>query len=154
MFEQLRDLAQAEGAGSLLLHVGRRAGALVLTIEHPDGVTIDHCADISRATSAFLDGIDYGKQRYVLEVGSPGLDREFYTTEDYLRFVGEPIKTTFRSGGKKVTVKGSLEAFDPSTETISLLPTGDSKESTSIEADSLLRIALRDIITTRLEPQF
>ncbi|MBN1607584.1 MAG: ribosome maturation factor RimP [Polyangiaceae bacterium] len=67
---------------------------LELTVEHPDshvpgeGITLDLCADISRDLSAALDVVDLIRQKYRLQVGSPGLERKLYRPSDYARYKG------------------------------------------------------------------
>jgi ribosome maturation factor RimP len=69
---------------------------LELTVERPEshvpgeGITLDLCADISRDLSAALDVADVIRQKYRLEVGSPGLDRKLYRPADYARYAGLP----------------------------------------------------------------
>ena len=55
---------------------------------HDGGVTVDDCADVSRAVSAVLDVEDPIAGAYRLEVSSPGLDRPLIKPADYARFKG------------------------------------------------------------------
>ncbi len=50
------------------------------------GMTVDDCADISRAISAILDVEEPIAGNYTLEVSSPGLDRPLTRLADYERF--------------------------------------------------------------------
>ena len=108
---QLRRIA--EGEGCELLEIEFLGGLLRFTIDHPDGVTLEHCASFSRQASAVLDLEDFGPSSYTLEVSSPGLDRKLYGPRDYERFVGRQVRITFRvpETGKRRTVIGPLEAF-------------------------------------------
>ena len=65
-------------------------------IDHPDGITVDDCADASRQVSAVLDVEDPISGSYVLEVSSPGLDRPLVKVADFERFKGSLVK--LRSG--------------------------------------------------------
>jgi ribosome maturation factor RimP len=71
---------------------------LEVTVEQPGstepgaGVTLELCADISRDLSAALDVADCIAQRYRLEVGSPGLERQLYGVEDFRRFSGRSAR--------------------------------------------------------------
>ena len=51
-------------------------------------MTVEDCADISRNVSALLDVEDPIKNRYTLEVSSPGIDRPLVRLEDFDRFAG------------------------------------------------------------------
>ena len=132
--------ALAESLGCTLLHAGRKGSTLQLVLDHPDGVTVDHCASVSRDAGAVLDAHDYGSDRYVLEVSSPGLDRTFYTVGDYQRFTGSLVRVTHRTGGKKATVVGRLESFD-----------GDRDIAVVQTERDRLELRLDDILATRLE---
>jgi len=51
-------------------------------------MTVDDCADISRAVSAVLDVEDPIDEAYELEVSSPGIDRPLTRARDYDRYAG------------------------------------------------------------------
>lgn len=55
-------------------------------------VDLEACASISRELSPALDILDAIPQRYSLEVGSPGLERELHGTADFQRFTGNKAK--------------------------------------------------------------
>lgn len=59
------------------------------TPEEGWGVSLEHCADLSRDLSAALDRDEEAVPgSYTLEVSSPGLERELFTVEDLARFRG------------------------------------------------------------------
>lgn len=105
----------AEAAGCELVHAELKGGALRLFLDKAEGgVMLSDCEYVSKLVSAYLDVVDFGKTRYVLEVSSPGLDRQLYRPRDYERFVGRKVRVTLedpRTGTKK-TVVGRLEAFE------------------------------------------
>ena len=53
-----------------------------------ESVTVDDCADVSRAVSAILDVEDPIAGAYTLEVSSPGIDRPLTRPRDFERFAG------------------------------------------------------------------
>ncbi|MDY3302841.1 MAG: ribosome maturation factor RimP [Clostridia bacterium] len=72
------------------------------------GVSIDMCENVSRALSDELDVSDPIPQAYVLEVTSPGIDRELKRESDFKRFAGRNIDIGFYkpyNGSKSVTAK-------------------------------------------------
>lgn len=85
------DAAGFELLGVELLRAGRHS-TLRLYINHPDGVTVDDCALVSRDVSALLDVEDPIPTEYVLEVSSPGLDRPLFTPEHYSKVVGQKVE--------------------------------------------------------------
>jgi ribosome maturation factor RimP len=56
------------------------------------GMTVDGCAQISRAVSAVLDVEDPISEHYTLEVSSPGLDRPLVKLKDFEKFAGFEAK--------------------------------------------------------------
>ncbi len=74
---------------------GRSSVTLQIMAERRDGVamTVDDCADISRALSAILDVEDPISAAYTLEVSSPGIDRPLTRPQDFERFAGHEAKS-------------------------------------------------------------
>lgn len=86
-------------------------------------MTLDHCAEISRAVSAVLDVADPLPGGYVLEVSSPGIDRPLVRLRDFERYAGfearlelnEPIDGKKRLRGRlNGVVEGDLVALNES----------------------------------------
>lgn len=57
-----------------------------------EGMTVDYCAQISRAVSALLEVEDPIASAYDLEVSSPGIDRPLVRRRDFERFAGFEAK--------------------------------------------------------------
>src|SRR3984893_11565679 len=75
------------------LRGGGKARTLKITIDKPEGVTHEDCANVSREVSTILDVEDaVPGSSYMLEVSSPGLDRKLLRAQDYVRFTGSRIK--------------------------------------------------------------
>ena len=70
---------------------GRRH-LLWVFIDHPDGVTLDHCGEVSPEISAALDLVDPISEAYGLRVSSPGIDRPLIRDVDFERFIGQSTK--------------------------------------------------------------
>jgi ribosome maturation factor RimP len=77
---------------------GRQHCRLQVMAERADeaGMTVDDCADISRAVSALLDVEDPISGAYDLEVSSPGIDRPLTRPRDFDRFAGNEAKIELR----------------------------------------------------------
>ena len=138
--------AVAASSGCELVHVDFRQGTLRVFLDRPQGVTLDDCQTVSKQLSALLDVSEFGDSRYLLEVSSPGLDRELYGPKDFERFCGQQVRVTFFSGEPRVkrTIVGLMEDFQPAGGgEISVIeqPTGRRHD-----------IALDDIKKARLEP--
>ncbi len=65
---------------------------LRVTIDKPEGITLENCADLSHELSTIFDVDDIVPDHYNLEVSSPGLDRRLKKREDFLEAVGKKIK--------------------------------------------------------------
>jgi ribosome maturation factor RimP len=103
----------AAAAGCELAHAELKGGVLRVFIDKPEGVTLADCEHVSRQVSALLDVLDFGSSRYVLEVSSPGLDRQLYKPGDYDRFAGRLARVTFEdpATGRKKTVVARLRGL-------------------------------------------
>jgi ribosome maturation factor RimP len=103
----------AAASGCELLHAELKGGIMRLILDKPEGVTLADCQHVSKQASALLDVLDFGTGRYVLEVSSPGLDRQLYRIQDYDRFAGRLARVTLEDPetGKKKTVVARLEGL-------------------------------------------
>ena len=82
-------------------------------IDHPDGVTLDHCEKATHLVADALEVDDPVQTEYRIEVSSPGVDRPLVKHADYQRFVNERvyIKTHKALNGIK-NYTGTLLACD------------------------------------------
>ena len=87
------------------------------------GITIEDCSNVSRAVEAAMDADDFMPAAYVLEVSSPGLDRELYSVADFEKFAGKLAKIKMKPdfdgpkalNGRIVKVEGAEITFDDRT---------------------------------------
>ncbi len=70
----------------LVITHGRRT--LRIFIDKPGGVTVEDCAQASRAVSAILDEEEALSSRYYLEVSSPGAERPLRQPHEFKHFKG------------------------------------------------------------------
>ena len=83
-------------------------GRLVrLFIDHPDGVTLDLC---ERVTNRLPEV----REKYALEVSSPGVDRPLTKPEHFRRFLGHRarVRTRGEHDGRRSFIGELLEAGD------------------------------------------
>lgn len=97
-------------------YVKERDWYLRVFIDKEGGVDLDDCQDLSRKLEELLDVQDLIKTSYILEVSSPGLDRELKKPRDFQREMGKDIDVSLFAplDGKKV-VTGPLSAYDGET---------------------------------------
>jgi ribosome maturation factor RimP len=139
--------AVALDSGCELEHIEFKGDTLRLTLDRPEGVTLDHCQTVSRQISSLLDVSDFGNRRYLLEVSSPGLDRELRKPEDFERFRGSLIRVTWKEPemANKKTIVARLENYrsDPDT----------SIEIVEAATQQRYTIYFKNIELVRLEPE-
>ncbi len=91
-----------------------------------EGVTVDECAEVSRALEPWLDEHEALSERYVLEVSSPGVDRPLVRARDFVRFKGEKVAVMSRGqeilADKATRLEGELLGLaDEGTDAESVL---------------------------------
>lgn len=93
---------------------------LRIFIEKEEGVDINDCENLSRAIDKVLDEKDPVDNEYILEVSSPGIERELIKDEHFLRFIGADImvKMIRPIEGIGKEFKGKLKAYDNGDVTI------------------------------------
>jgi ribosome maturation factor RimP len=77
----------------------RREGhgwVLRVFIDSEQGITIDHCANVSREVSDYLDVEDLIDHPFNLEVSSPGIERPLRSLQDFKRFAGKKARVKLR----------------------------------------------------------
>lgn len=79
-------------------------------LDKEGGISIDDCANISRALNKKLDDIDLIKEQYFLEVSSPGVERPYKTEKDFLKNIGKVVEAKFyKPVNNKKSVTGILK---------------------------------------------
>lgn len=144
-FEQI-----AAASGCELVHAEIKGNILRLFVDKPEGVSLADCQLVSKQVSALLDVLDFGTNRYVLEVSSPGLDRQLYKPGDYARFVGKLARVTIQDPETRTkrTVVARLAEFRPDED-------GGENGGTVVLADDKseerTEVSLKNIKLARLE---
>ena len=91
---------------------------LRVVVEAPigaEGIDSDTLADVSRAISKTLDVADPIDGEYLLEVSTPGAERELTKVGHWIRQVGRIVRIKLRAGGY---VSGRVVAADETRVTI------------------------------------
>lgn len=96
-----------DGTSIFPVEVEVKAGNLIsVSIDTPEGIGIEECAEISRYLNEMLDR---EVEDYELEVASPGLGYPFRVPEQYQKNLQKEVEVVFRNGKK---IKGTLTAFN------------------------------------------
>jgi ribosome maturation factor RimP len=78
---------RSEGQGSVLR---------ILADRPEGGITLGECAVLNSRIGEILDEEDIIKERYTLEISSPGLDRPLKTRSDFLRNLNKKVTVLLR----------------------------------------------------------
>ena len=126
---RIREIAQkaTADAGVEFVHLeiaGTKRNQVVrIFADKEGGITIDDCSTVSRSVEAAMDADDFMPGAYVLEVSSPGLDRELYSLTDFEKFAGRLAKVRMKPefdgpkalNGKILSVNGGEVTFEDRT---------------------------------------
>ncbi|MEA2103955.1 MAG: hypothetical protein U9P79_04850 [Candidatus Cloacimonadota bacterium] len=84
---------------------------LIVYITKPDGVSIDDCADFSKALSEAFEERKIFESPLTLEVSSPGLNRELKVVSHFVGATGENLKVKIlNEQNRHETVIGILKS--------------------------------------------
>jgi ribosome maturation factor RimP len=133
---------------------GGKARTLRITIDKPEGVTHEDCAQVSREVSTILDVEDaIPGAAYTLEVSSPGLDRKLVRPEDYQRFTGSRLKlTTHEPVNGNRHFEGRLQGFQDGKLTLETIPKGKQKPGHAV-AGQKIEVDLVNVEKANLVPE-
>ena len=102
-------------------YVKERDWYLRVFIDKAGGIEIDDCQALSERLEKVLDEKDIIRDSYILEVSSPGLDRQLKKPRDFVREQGKKVDVTLYApvdGTKEFT--GVLEGYDEDAKTVTI----------------------------------
>ena len=121
-------------------HSLRKGIKFVLYIDHDNGIGLDDCVSVSKASEMIIDEF-IDPESYELEVSSPGLDRKLNKKEDFDRFIGKTIKIRLKEKlNDRKNFKGLL--------------TDRRGDTVILEDDQVFEIPMDRIDICRIVPQF
>ena len=102
-------------------YVREKEWYLRVYIDKPGGIEIDDCQYVSERLTKLLDEKDPIKDKYYLEVSSPGIDRPLKKDKDFIRAYGKKVDSLFFApwNGTK-TIEAILVAHDADNVTLML----------------------------------
>lgn len=107
--------ASIEGSELFLVDVTvSRDNNIVVEIDSMDSVSIDDCANLTRAIES---NFDREVEDYELEVGSAGLTSPFKVKQQYDKYMGEEVEVLTKDGKK---LKGTLKEAGDETFTVGI----------------------------------
>ncbi|MDR3254369.1 MAG: ribosome maturation factor RimP [Synergistaceae bacterium] len=101
---------------------GSRSGTILrMYIDSPDGVGHLECERVSRAAAEYFDSCEddnpWFSGKYFLEVSSPGIERQLFTPEQYVRFIGRNARLVTTDRKK---IEGELAGCEDDIITIKM----------------------------------
>ncbi|MDP8269225.1 MAG: ribosome assembly cofactor RimP [Candidatus Tenebribacter davisii] len=97
----------------IILKQASKGLIVLIYITKIGGVTIDECKKVSRLISEVLETEDIIKERFFLEISSPGLERLLNQKRHYVSAIGEKVQVTFAENEENVTAIGELKEVLP-----------------------------------------
>lgn len=93
---------------------------LTVTVDHPEGVNIDQCEQVSRALDPMLDAREFDSlPSYTLCVSSAGLARRLKRPAHFAAFLGHTVEVgLYRPIDGQKQFEGALVAYDEGRVTI------------------------------------
>ena len=135
-------LADAEPDVDVLLAEVVSGATLRLFIDHPDGVTLGLCERVSGRLNDYRD-------RYSLEVSSPGADRPLTKPHHFRRLLGRNVRVRLREAGRPHVAGGmALGSRSVTGELVGALE----GEITLATADGVITIPYEHILRCNLVP--
>ena len=82
---------------------------LRIYIDNKEGISVEDCEKVSKHVIKLLDVENDFSNKYFLEVSSPGLERKFFSKDQYKSFIDCSIKVRYINDlNKKLSIKGML----------------------------------------------
>jgi len=82
---------------------------LRIYIDNKEGISVEDCEKVSKHVIKLLDVENDFSNKYFLEVSSPGLERKFFSKDQYQSYIDSSIKVRYINDlDKKISIKGML----------------------------------------------
>jgi len=107
-------LAQGLDLVDLILRYESRDLVLRILADKPEGgISLGECANLNIQISRILDEKDILKERYILEISSPGLDMPLKTKSDFRRCLNRRVRFFLKEAiNGKVEIEGIINRVE------------------------------------------
>ncbi len=85
----------------VLISGGVNNQKIKILVDGDQGITIDDCASISRALSAWFDEENLFDNKYTLEVSSPGVEHPLKLIRQYRKNIGRKLRVDMQDGSQQ-----------------------------------------------------
>lgn len=103
IIDEIKDIIspvlKEEGIELVELNYSKLGGQIILRLlvdKHEGGISLGECASLNVRIGSILEEQDLIKNKYTLEVSSPGLDRPLVNRADFLRCMNRNIRLFLR----------------------------------------------------------
>ena len=111
---------------------------LRVTIDNEDGITIEDCEKFHRAIDPLLDEADPISESYILEVSSPGIERDLKTPEHINACVGWDVELKlYAPKNNSKQFRGVLSGYDEEGNVVIAV----GQENLAFKPDEIAKIA-------------
>jgi len=123
MIEEIEHLIEqaAKESGYLVysssVHLRGENSRIIVKIDSLEGISHSDCDHFSKALDEKLISAAL-LPNFILEISSPGLDRELRSVDEYMRFVKSPVKVKHQSEKGVIVTMGILESLDEDSLTL------------------------------------
>jgi ribosome maturation factor RimP len=116
--DRFRALLEEEGFALWDVEMAAQSGRLLVRVnlDRQPAVTLEECAYWNRKLARWLEEANLLRGAYVLEVGSPGIERALSRPEHFARYLGSQVEVRLHDprDGRR-TFRGELRAADDRT---------------------------------------
>ena len=94
---------------------------IIIDKEDDTPISIEECERVSRALDGILDEKDPISEPYMLEVSSPGIDRELKKEKDFIRFMGRDVDIKlYKAKDDTKLICGKLVSYSDGNVTVKI----------------------------------
>jgi ribosome maturation factor RimP len=92
---------------------------ILVSINKLGGISVDDCTQVSKSMDLSLEEADFVGSAFMLEVSSPGIERDLKFKKHYASAINEMVKIEFTKDDERQTIIGTLEEVSPDTIKVS-----------------------------------
>lgn len=86
---------------------------ILISITKIGGVTVGECSQVSKRIGLELELLDLIPGHFILEVSSPGIERQLKFKKHYASAINETVRIQYNDGEEKKSIEGVLTEVTP-----------------------------------------
>tara|TARA_B100001778_G_scaffold108803_1_gene89034 strand:+ start:1674 stop:2126 length:453 start_codon:yes stop_codon:yes gene_type:complete len=143
LFQALNEIVEKENMRVVNISISgvSKNPNIQIIIDSEDGVNLDDCSFVSKVTSDLININNYFADDFNLEVSSPGINRQLFTIEDYVLYIGSLVKIKLKKQiNNQKNFLGKIRKVESETVTISA-----NEREIEIEFDNIKKANIKEI---------